>query len=56
MKSCQVASISKLNASFDPIGSNLIGVLVDDINSSSSSNISSVALVDAIILIACTKH
>jgi len=56
MKSCQVASISKLNAFFYPIGGNLIGVLVDDINSSSSCNISSVALVDAILLIACIQH
>jgi hypothetical protein len=31
-------------------------VLVDDINSFSSCNISSVALIDAIVLITCIKH
>jgi hypothetical protein len=31
-------------------------VLVDDINSSSWCNISKVALVDAILLVACIKH
>jgi len=43
--------------SFDPIGlSDLIGVLIDEINSSCSYNISSVALVDDILLVACIKH
>jgi hypothetical protein len=45
LQNCQ--TISKLNAYFDPIKGDLIRVLVDDIKSSYSCIISSVALVDA---------
>jgi hypothetical protein len=42
--------------SLDPIGlSDMIGALVDGINSC-SYNISSVTLVDDIVLVACIKH
>jgi hypothetical protein len=43
--------------SLDPIGlGDLIRVLIDEINSSCSYNISSVALVDDILSVACIKH
>jgi hypothetical protein len=54
LPNCQ--AISKLNAYFDPIKGDLIRVLVDDIKSSYSYIISSVSLVDAIILTTCIKH
>jgi hypothetical protein len=54
LPSCQ--AISKLNAYFDPIKGDLIRVLIDDIRSSYSYIISSVSLLDAIILATCIKH
>ncbi len=56
MRSCQIASISRLDASYDLIGGDLIGALVDNINSPCSYNISNVALVDAIFLSTWIKH
>jgi hypothetical protein len=56
MRNCQTIFISRLDAFFDPIEGDLIGVLINDINSSHSCNILSVSLVDAILLIACIKN
>lgn len=56
MKNCQTIFISRLDASSNPIEGDLIGVLINDINSSHSCNILSVSLVDAILLIACIKN
>jgi hypothetical protein len=50
MRSSQSASISRLDVSYDLIGGDLIGALVDDINSPCSYNISNVALADTIFL------
>jgi hypothetical protein len=50
------ASISRLDASYEIIGGDLIGVLVDEIKSPCSYNISNVALVDAIFLFTSIKH
>jgi hypothetical protein len=56
MRNCQTIFISGLDAFFYPIEGDLIGVLINDINSSHSCNILSVSLVDAILLIACIKN
>lgn len=51
MKSCQIASISILDASSNPIRGNSIGAaLHDHINASCSLHISSVTLGDAILI------
>jgi len=55
MRNCQAIFILGLDASSNPIEGDLIGVLINDINSSHSCNILSVSLVDAILLIACIK-
>ncbi len=54
LPNCQ--AISKLNVYFYPIEVDLIRALVDDIKSSYSYIISSVSLIDAIILATCIKH
>ncbi len=56
MRSSQSASISRLDVSYDLIGGDLIGALVDDINSPCSYNISNVALADTIFLSTWIKH
>jgi hypothetical protein len=51
MKSCRIASISRLNAYSNPIRGNPIGVaLHDPINASCSLHISTITLGDAILV------
>jgi hypothetical protein len=52
----QTTFISRLDASFDPIGGDLIRALVDDINSSYLYNVLHARFVDVILLVACMKH
>ncbi len=57
MKSCQIASISRLGAPFNPIGGDAIGAtLHDDINSSYALHISIVTLCDAIFKATYINH
>lgn len=56
MKSCQIASISILDASSDPVKGNSIRVaLHDHINASCSLHISAVTLGDAILITICNR-
>jgi hypothetical protein len=52
----QTTFISRLYASFDPSGDDLIRALVDDINSSYLYNVLHVRFFDVILLVSCIKH